>query len=305
MKIVFFGTSKIGIEILQNLHTHHEVKLVVTAPDQKVGRKHVLTPSPIAQAAAELGLTVTKPLKAKKNPELLELLQEQLADIFIVVSYGKILPAELIYLPPLKTLNVHFSLLPKYRGAAPVQFALLNGETKTGTTIFILDEQMDTGPILAQEEIEILPHETNLELQHRLGHISAELLVKILPLYQQGQIKPQPQDHTQATYTKIIKKLDGLIDWHNSAEKIYNQYRAFSPWPGIYTTWQNKTLKILECRVSSPSTIAAEPGTVQDSLVHCGNASALQLITVQLEGKKPLPIEDFLNGYQLEGQRLG
>lgn len=282
MKIVFFGTSEIGVPILESLIDNHEVLAVVTSPDKPVGRKQELTPSPIAEVAKQHKIQVLKPKKVRDNPdflsELAEIVDSRYIDIFVVVSYGKILPQELLDLPPLKTINVHFSMLPKYRGAAPVQFALLNGETKTGTSIFILDAEVDHGFILATKEVDIDPNDTNITLQAKLADISADLLIETLPKYQSGEITPQEQDHSQATFTKIIKKEDGLVDWSKPASEIYNQFRAYQPWPGIYTTWQGKNLKIIDCKLSEDET-------------------QLELITIQLEGKNPTSLKDFKNGY--------
>ncbi len=296
MKIIFFGTSEIGRPILQKLIEEHEVLAVITSPDKPVGRKQILTPSPIATLAEENNLTTIKPEKVKNNSEFIETLKDFDADIFIVVSYGKILPDELLSIPPLKTINVHFSLLPKYRGPAPVQFALLNGETKTGSTIFVLDELVDHGPILGTVELDILPDDTNPTLQHRLAESSSDLLLDILPEYQSGVITPQEQNHELATPTHIISKDDGRIDWNETAEQIHNKWRAFQPWPGIYTEWDGRLLKIIECAVSDEST-TFPVGTTQDDLVSCGDNTTLKLITVQLEGKNSSPIKDFLNGH--------
>ncbi len=288
MKIVYFGTSEIGIPILSALKKHHQVLAVVTTPDKPVGRKQVLSPSAIANEALRLNLPVLKPTKVKNNPEFLEELKKFEADIFVVVSYGKILPVDLLDIPPLKTINVHFSLLPKYRGPAPVQFALLNGETKTGTSIFILDELVDHGPILAMQELDIDPNDTNISLQSKLAIASADLILETLPNYESGKIEPQVQNHDIATGSKIISKEDGKINWDQTAQEIYNQFRAYQPWPGIYTSWQGKILKILDCRPHTESTAET---------ITCGNNTYLQLITVQLEGKNPVSIKDFLNGY--------
>ncbi len=296
MKIIFFGTSEIGRPILQKLIEKHEVLAVITSPDKPVGRKQILTPSPIATLAEENNLTTIKPEKVKNNSEFIETLRDFDADIFIVVSYGKILPLELLSIPPLKTINVHFSLLPRYRGPAPVQFALLNGETKTGSTIFILDELVDHGPILGTVELDILPDDTNPTLQHRLAESSSDLLLDILPKYQSGVITPQEQNHELATPTKIISKDDGRIDWKETAKQIHNKWRAYQPWPGIYTEWDGKLLKIIECAVNDEST-TFPVGTTQDDLVSCGDNTTLKLITVQLEGKNSSPIKDFLNGH--------
>ena len=288
MRIVFFGTSEIGVPILESLHENHEVVLVVSTPDKPVGRKQVITPSSISNTATRLNLPLMTPQKVKTNTELWEDLVKYNADIFIVVSYGKIMPVELINIPHLKTINVHFSLLPEYRGPAPVQFALLDGKTKTGTTIFVLDELVDHGPVIASKEIDIAPDDTNITLQGKLAKLSAELLIEILPKYESGEILPQEQNHELATGSKIISKEDGKIDWSQDAQSIYNKFRAFQPWPGIYTTWEDKIFKIINCRPVNE----VSPHTIE-----CGNNTYLELLEIQLEGKKPVTMKDFLNGY--------
>lgn len=320
MKVVFFGTSDVGLPVLEALRKEHEVVLVVTSPDAAVGRKQILTPSPIAEFAEEHNLKLEKPSKVRNNAEFLDLLREQNADIFIVVSYGKILPQELLDIPRLKTLNVHFSLLPKYRGAAPIQYALLNGETKTGTTIFILDAEIDHGPILAQAEFNIDPEDNFNSLASELSVISAEMLTSILPDYEAGKLEPQEQNHAHATFAKIIKKEDGKIDWSKPASEIYNMHRAYSAWPGIYTTWKNgsdsKQLKILDCLSLDPEhlpnlSVLTNPAgtvTVEENMVYvtCGQSSILLLLQVQLEGKNPTAVQDFVRGYKnFNGSVLG
>lgn len=296
MKIVFFGTSWVGVETLKTLHAAHEVVAVVTNPDAPVGRKQTLTPSPISALATELGLTQLKPEKVKGNAEFLENLRKLGAEVFIVVSYGKILPKELIESPPLKTLNIHFSLLPKYRGAAPIQAALLAGNEVSGTTIFILDELLDHGPILAQKEVGVAPDDTFTSLAKKMAAISTEMLLELLPRYQQGQTIPLEQDHGLATKAPMIKKSDGQIDWSKSAQEVYNMHRAYVEWPGIFTFWQGKLLKILDCKASNNQSNDA-PGTVLPfGAVCCGGGSVLELTTVQLEGKKPVDIKTFLSG---------
>lgn len=291
MKIVFFGTSDVGLPILEALSKEHEIVQVITSPDAAVGRKQETQATPIANLAAYLKIPVQKPEQVKNNPELLDALRTLNADIFIVVSYGKILPAELLDIPPLKTVNVHFSLLPKYRGAAPIQYALLNGETKTGTTIFILDEQVDHGSVLTKEEAYIDPNDTFESLAKKLANLSAPLLINILPQYEAGVIIPEQQNELSATFTKLIKKEHGRIDWAKSAQDIYNQWRAFTPWPGIWTTWQNQNLKIIQAEP-----IQYPDESILTEVVKCGDDSFLHLQQVQLAGKKPLPIKDFLNG---------
>ncbi len=289
MKIVFFGTSDVGTPILKALLKEHEVLAVVTSPDAPVGRKQIITPSVIADFAAGQGLRTLKPAKVKNNPELITELQKMGADIFVVVSYGKIMPVELLNIPPLKTINIHFSLLPKYRGASPIQFALLNGETTTGTTIFILDELVDHGPILAQQEITIGLDDTFETLAPKLSTMSAGLLIKTLPDYQNGHITPRVQDHTAASLAPLITKDLGRVNWTKPAQEIYNQFRALKNWPGIWTTWQGQNLKILACQLGNIA------GAIS---VSCGDDSVLSITELQLEGKNATAAGNFLNGYK-------
>ncbi len=291
MKIVFFGTSDVGIPVLEALLKEHQVLAVVTSPDAPVGRKQIITPSVIATFAEENDLQIFKPEKVKNNPEFVAELENLGADIFVVVSYGKIMPIELLNIPPLKTVNIHFSMLPKYRGASPIQHALLNGDTETGTTIFVLDELVDHGPIIAQETLAIQPDETFETLAPKLSAISTNLLLQSLPKYQAGEIIPQEQNHESATKAPLINKELGRIDWQKPAQQIYNQFRALKTWPGIWTTWHEQNIKILACH----PTAEPEPGAIT---VHCGNNSLLAITQLQLEGKKPTSSKDFLNGYK-------
>lgn len=297
MKIVFFGTSSVALPILEALNQHHEILAVVTSPDKKVGRKQETQESPVSVLAQEMNHKILKPESVKGN-DLLRLELEDLgADLFVVVSYGYILPTEIINLPKFKTINVHFSLLPKYRGPAPIQYALLNGDSETGTSIFVLDEQVDHGPLLAQLKVAIDSDDNFITLGDKLARKSAELLLTILPDYEGGKLIPKPQDESQASVTKIISKDDGKINWNKTAQEIDNQFRAFYPWPGIWTMWNGKKLKILDGQPGGQT--SAAPGTVLDNgRVACGGGSTLQINTLQLEGKTETDLKSFLNGYK-------
>ncbi len=302
MRIVFFGTSNVALPVLENLSRQHEIVAVVTRPDAKVGRSQELSESPVSVLANEMKIKVLKPEMVKNNNIFRLELQDLNADIFVVVSYGHILPLEIINIPRLKTLNVHFSLLPKYRGASPIQAALLNGETETGTSIFILDEKMDRGPILRQEKIAIDPDDNFLSLSEKLAALSGKIIVDTIYHYDNGDIKPIFQDENSATYCKTLSKADGKIDWSKTALEIYNQFRAFFPWPGVWTEWNKKKVKVLECIATNPDTIKAtnayEFGQVlENGAVLCGQNTFLQINSLQLEGKKETKIADFLNGY--------
>ncbi len=327
MKIVFFGTSNFALPILEALMKAHEVLAVVTTPDAPVGRKQELTESPVSALARDLKLTTFKPEQVKGNQEFLEQLKQLCtptlhphppfghlppkgeggttggADVFVVSSYGMILPTEIIELPKLKTLNTHPSALPRYRGPTPIQAALLNGDAQTGTSIIILDEDVDHGPLLGQKIVDISPDDNYFTLEDRLAKASADLLLEALADYQAGKITPLPQDDSQATFTKIITKEDGRINWEQSAEQIYNQFRAFYVWPGIWTTWRGKKLKILDCVVNADQLIGHGftdtygYGTViEGGKVVCGGGSLLQIKSLQPEGRSEMSIKDFLNG---------
>lgn len=295
MNIVFFGTSNVGLPILEALQGQHTIVHIVTSPDSKVGRKQILTPTAIAQFAIANNIPTSKPEKVKNNETFLEFLRTLQADIFIVVSYGKILPENLLNIPPLQTINVHFSLLPKYRGPAPIQFALLNGEQTTGTTIFILDALVDHGPTLALQSVDVGPDDTFTSLASKLSDISAELLLNVLPKYQSAKITPQKQNHHEASVTHMIKKEHGKADWHSkTAQEIYNQFRAFNVWPGLWTEYQGDVLKILQCRVYYKE---LEDADLPKDVIPCKDDTYLQLLEVQLAGKNKMAMKDFLNGH--------
>ena len=304
MRIVFFGTSNVALPILEALNKEQEVLAVVTMPDAKVGRTRALTESPVSVLANEMKLKVLKPANVKSNPEFHHSLQNISAELFVVVSYGQILPLDIINLPKYKSINVHFSALPKYRGPSPIQFALLNGDEYTGISVFILDEQIDHGPLLFQEIVKIEPDDNYISLTEKLAHKSAGIINQILADYASGKVTPLPQDETTATYSKIITKDDGKVDWNRTSTQIYNQFRAFYPWPGVWTTWDGKMVKIINCMATnlqmiSESTNVYKLGTVLDGgVVACGKNTYLQIKTLQLEGKKETSISDFLNGYK-------
>ncbi len=299
-QLAFFGTPEFAVPALQALLTLPQISTiaVVTQPDKPVGKKQVLTPPPIKILADKNHLTVLQPDKI--NTDILATQLKSLRpDVCVVVAYGKIIPKKLLSIPPHGWLNVHASLLPKYRGASPIQAAILNGEQKTGVTLMQIDAGLDTGPIIKQAELAVSPVETSSTLHDKLSTLGAELLRQELDNFLKGKIHPRPQNHAQATLTKIIKKEDGKIDWHNPAEYIERQIRAYTPWPGAYCWWNNKRLKIIQAQVAKENK-SQSPGEVfrHDSAasVACRKGS-LQLQTLQLEGKKIQPITEFLKGY--------
>lgn len=303
MRIIFFGTANVALPILEVLKKQHEILAVVTTPDVRVGRRQELQESPVSALAKDLNLLTYKPETVKNNAQFLEDLKKINADIFVVVAYGKILPLEVINLPKFKTINVHFSILPKYRGPSPIQFALLNGDGQTGTSIFVLDERVDDGPLLTQEITAIDPDDNFFTLSDKLAKLSASIIDQTLKDYAGGKIVPLPQDEARASTTKIISKADGKVNWEKTAQEIYNQFRAFYIWPGIWTTWNGNVLKITDCRTAELETASTTEnygmGTVlEGGVVVCGQGTFLKIKSLQLAGKNEMDISAFLNGNQ-------
>lgn len=243
--VVFFGTTSLSAYILEELaKAGYEIKAVITTPDKPVGRKQIITPTPVSEKATELGFEVLKP--AKLRGEFTEIHRHDLvSDLFVIAAYGKIVPQELLDIPARGTLNVHGSLLPKYRGASPIQAAILNGDKVTGPTIMLVDAEMDHGDILTTEEFQIAGDDTFESLEQKMAKTGAKLLIQTIPEYLDVSIKPIPQDHDQATYTKLITKEDGFfeIDSPPSAEDLDRMIRAYFPWPNVWTRWNNKVVK--------------------------------------------------------------
>lgn len=301
-RIVFFGTPSFAIATLQELFKGPDQLVgVVTQPDREKGRGRKVIISPVKEIALRHGLIPLQPEKAKE-----EIFQEELRslqpDVMVVVAYGQILPRSVLEIPKHGAINVHASLLPKYRGAAPVIWAILNGEKKTGVTTMLLDEGMDTGDVLLQAETPIGNDETGEMLRDRLAVLGGQLLSQTLEKMKSGTIRPVPQDHTKATYAPPIKKEDGHIDWGKKAEEIDRQVRAFNPWPGAFTKWGDLLLKIYKGE-SKEKFNAERAGTVvwvgSDFIeVGTGNGSYF-LKEIQLEGKKRMAVREFLSGHRI------
>ncbi len=294
-KVIFFGTQEFAVIILQSLieSSSFEVIKVLTQPDQPVGRKQVLTPPPVKSVAEQHHIPVEQPISLKGYA-----LQPGECDLSIVAQYGRIIPASIIEAPTFGTLNVHTSLLPKYRGASPIQFALWQGETETGVTIMKMDAGMDTGPILLQKKVPILPDEIYPKLNIRLAHIGASALLETIPGYLSGEILPKEQRNDEATYTKILTREDGKINWQKTASEIYNHYRGFTPWPGLWCLWESKRLKLLQIK---PAQISLQPGQVvfQNEKMYVGcSGGSIEVLQIQPEGKGAMEIKSFINGYQ-------
>ncbi|MDI6844525.1 MAG: methionyl-tRNA formyltransferase [Candidatus Saccharicenans sp.] len=310
MKVVFFGSPTTALPALNSLLTAgHEVRLVVTQPDRPAGRGRQLTPPPVKVFAQNHGLHVIQPEKIRRDEKALEMIREADPDVNIVVAYGQILPASIIYLPRYKSLNIHFSLLPKYRGAAPVQWAILNGEKFTGVTIFQLNEKMDEGPILAQEMVEILPRENAHELETRLSHIGAALLVRTLENIDRLELKEQ--NHELATYAPRLTKEQGLLDWQEPAEIIDRKVRAFYEWPGAFTYVDGRRLEIISGQTTQGVMPSARPGEVvqidkSGIYVCCGQKTFYLVERVKPEGKKEMSAFSFSLGGKIKvGTLLG
>jgi methionyl-tRNA formyltransferase len=310
MKLVFCGTPQFAVPTLERLAAAgFDVQLVVTQPDRPQGRGMDLTAPPVKQSALKLGLPVLQPDKIKKNEEFQARLAALLPDAIIVVGYGRIIPPWMLTLPPYGNINVHASLLPKYRGAAPIQWAIANGEKVTGVTTMHLNEGLDTGDILLQKEMAVQPDDTAVTFAPRLAELGADLLVETLRGLEEKSITPIPQNHSQATLAPILKKEDGQIDFSRTAMDIHNRLRGFQPWPGAHTQFRSKSLKFISARPEdTPSNLSAGELRVGDEklFVGCGQRTVLQLLQVQPEGKKVMIARDFINGYHPSpGERLG
>jgi methionyl-tRNA formyltransferase len=301
MRVIFLGTPAFAVPTLEKiLEAGHTVLTVISQPDRPKGRSQALSASPVKETALRHGLPVFQPERIKR-PEVVAQLAGLPAEAMVVVGYGQIIPQSIIDLPRYGILNVHASLLPKYRGAAPIQWAIANGETTTGVTIMRIDAGLDTGEMLLRGETAIDPEETAMELGVRLAAMGANLLVETLARIE--TLVPQKQDASQATYAPILKKEDGLIDWTLPAAAIHNRVRGLLPWPGTYTRFRGQTLHIWKTWGRFP-TCPGPPGRLvragKSLQVVCGDGSALELVELQLEGKKRMAGEAFANGQRLQ-----
>lgn len=305
------GTPEFAVPSLQVLLDGEDLVVgVVSQPDQPSGRGMALHAPPVKMLAEAHHISVFQPQKLRTS-QALEQLQAWHPDLIVVAAYGKLLPNEVLTLPPLGCINVHASLLPRYRGAAPIQWAIARGESETGVTIMSISERMDTGDILLQRSLPITADDTGGSLHDKLSRLGAEALRDAIGLLKKGELVGRPQNETEATYAPLIKKEDGRIDWTTDAVAIERRMRAFTPWPSVYTTFNGKLLKVFKARVEAPHarpTLA--PGSVAEVspvhvLVETGNGR-LSLLEVQLEGKKRMAIEEFLKGHAIQrGARLG
>ena len=317
MKIVFCGTPQFAVPTLKHLLTQpdFEIVAVLTQPDRPSGRGMHVSFSPVKEAALAAGIPVHQPEKVRA-PEPRELLLHLAPDCIVIIAYGQIIPAALLPIPKLGWINLHASLLPKYRGAAPINWAIAQGETKTGLTTMRIDAGMDTGDMLLQTEMDIGPAETTPQLAARMSEAGAPLMVETLRGIAAGKLAPRPQQHDDATYAPMLKKEDGRVDWARPAKEIYNRMRAFTPWPGAYTTLRGRLCHLVVdpvsnqgSEVSSPEG-SGTPGTLRMTkaglFVACGGATELHVLSVKREGGKMLAAAEFASGARLtEGERFG
>ena len=287
----------------------HDVRLIVTQPDRPRGRGMELAPSPVKQKARELGLAIAQPEKIKNNAEFRAQLEALAPQCIVVVGYGRIIPRWMLDLPQHGNINLHASLLPKYRGAAPIQWAIANGETVTGNTTMRIDEGLDTGDILLQREMAIAADDTSVTLGPRLAAMGAKLLVETLAALATGQLQPTPQDNRHATLAPILTREDGRLDFGRDAQTICNRHRGFQPWPGAFTTFRGKQLT-LHAISAFPGGPALQQGAIsvdgEQLLAGCAGQTAIAVHELQLEGKRRMSAGEFINGYQPKaGERLG
>ena len=309
MKLIFCGTPQFAVPGLEALvRAGHEVELLVTQPDRPRGRGMELALSPVKQKAIELALPIVQPEKIKRNEEFRAHLESIAPEAIIVIGYGRLIPDWMLALPRHGNINLHASLLPKYRGAAPIQWSIAKGERVTGNSTMRLDAGLDTGDILLQNEVEIASEDTAVTLAPKLASTGADLLLKTLDGLAAGTIIPRKQDDAAATLAPILSKEDGRVDFSQTAQEINNRLRGFQPWPGAFTSYRGKGLVLhgllpLASGTLSPGELAVDHGKL---LVGCGEGTALELLEVQLEGKRRMSAREFLNGYQPRpGERLG
>jgi len=309
MKLVFCGTPAFAVPVLEAvLAAGHEVALVVTQPDRAAGRGMEMNAPPVKQTALSRGIPVVQPEKIKNNMELRAQLETIRPDAILVVAYGRIIPQWMLDLPPYGNINLHGSLLPKYRGAAPIQWAIANGEHVTGVTTMVLEAGLDTGPMLLARSVPIGEEETAEDLFISLSAIGAELMVQTLAGIHDGSVTPLAQDHTQATLAPILTREDGLMDFARTARQTYDRWRGFQPWPGAHTLLRGKKLIVHRMRIAEGLIVPPGEMLVEGDrlFLGCAAETTLELLEVQMEGKRRMPAAEFLRGYQVRsGERLG
>ena len=301
MRIVFMGGAEFSVPALERLiKSEHQIVAVYTQPDRPAGRGRALAFTAVKRVALEHGLEVLQPASFRERAAV-DMLCGSRPDAIVVAGWGRILPREVLTLPPFGCINLHPSLLPRHRGPSPVQEAILAGDEWTGVSIILMDEGVDSGPILAQSRLPIEPQDNGLSLTNKLAQLGAQLLDETLPLWFSHRLTPQPQPEEGATYTRLLSKEDGEIDWHLCAVDIWRQVRAFYPWPGSYTRWQGRVLKVIAAtplrgRDLEPGRVVAlDPGAGASLGVECGDGM-LALIRLQLEGKREIAAAEFVKG---------
>lgn len=313
MRVVFCGTPQFAVPTLEALlQAGHRVELVLSQPDRASGRGLEVQRSPVKRFAEQHGLALAQPEKIRNNPDLQQRLTEMAPDAIVIVAYGRLIPAWMLTLPRFGNLNVHASLLPKYRGAAPIQWAVANGENETGVTTMRIDEGLDTGDILLQQRVSISPRQTAVELSSVLAEVGAELMMRTLAGLEQGTLKATQQENSRATLAPILQRDDGRIDWSRRAQQIFDRWRGFQPWPGAFTSFRGKkwilhSMQVVADAVGLP--VSAAPGMLVRKgnrlLVACGEGTWLDLLELQMEGKRRVPVEAFLHGFSFaDGERL-
>lgn len=297
MKIIYFGTPEFALAPLESLYNDPEIEIlaVVTQADKKIGRKQIVNPPPVKILAERLGIKV---IQAKNKKELSLMLKPLKADFFVVIAFGMILNEEILKMPRIASINVHASLLPKYRGASPIQEAILNGDKETGISIMQMDEELDHGGVYLIKKLAIEKNDTTNLLSKKLSFMSAEMLPHALKDIMESGFNPIPQNEKNATYCKKIQKTDGKINWTKSAEEIKNMIKAFTPWPSTYTEIDNKKLKIIEAEISEEKNTIGK-FIIEGKRLKIGTAKGTLIpIKVQMEGKREMEIKEFLNGFK-------
>lgn len=290
------GSPEFALPVLKALAEHYPVLGVITQPDRPAGRGRQLTPPPVKMLAQELGLPIIQPERLRR-PEAQEQLRAWSPDLIVVAAFGQILRQDVLDLPRFGCINVHASLLPRWRGAAPIQAAILHGDAHSGATIMKMDAGIDTGPMLSFRQVEILPDDTTATLSPRLAEAGACLLIETLPGYLSGQILPQPQDESLATYAPMLRKEEGLLDFSQAAQALANRVRAFNPWPGAYLMWQEQPLKVLRaCALNQDNLTPGRLAVMQGLPAVACQDGWLLLEEVQPAGKRPMPGKNFLAG---------
>jgi methionyl-tRNA formyltransferase len=304
MRLLFCGTPHFAVPTFIHILAQPDIEIaaVITQPDRPSGRGKQISAPPMKKAAIAASVPVHQPEKIRSS-EARALLQQLAPDCIVIIAYGQIIPAALLNIPKLGWINLHASLLPKYRGAAPIHWAIANGETQTGLTTMRIDAGMDTGDMLLQEEIDVAPEETAPELADSMAEAGAPLMLETLRGLATGKLIPRPQDNDRATYAPLLKKEDGRIDWNRPAQEIYNRMRGFAPWPGAYTSFHGQTCHLWGEPFSLQTLTGGAPGTIfrEDTqiLIACGHATLLRLLSVKLEGRKQISAVEFAIGARL------